>query len=82
MLWRNNMEMIMSMSNNNEPSLGSLSMSKPESVTTLRQPTDEQMQWCRDALHALLKCEECLMNYADRPSRLCPGCQAYREHQQ
>ncbi len=27
-------------------------------------------------------CEECGVNRADPPSRLCPGCQAYREHQQ
>jgi hypothetical protein len=27
-------------------------------------------------------CDGCLDNYADPPSNLCPGCQAYREHQQ
>lgn len=27
------------------------------------------------------KCEECDRYYADPPSKLCPGCQAYREHQ-
>lgn len=27
-------------------------------------------------------CDGCLDNYADPPSDLCPGCQAYREHQQ
>jgi hypothetical protein len=27
------------------------------------------------------KCEGCGQNYADPPSKLCPGCQAYREHQ-
>lgn len=27
-------------------------------------------------------CDECGENYADPPSKLCPGCQAYREHQQ
>jgi rubrerythrin len=27
-------------------------------------------------------CEECGKNYADPPSRVCPGCEAYREHQQ
>ena len=26
------------------------------------------------------KCEECGKNYADPPSKLCPGCQAYQEH--
>lgn len=26
-------------------------------------------------------CEECERYYADPPSRLCPGCEAYREHQ-
>ena len=27
------------------------------------------------------KCAECDRYYADPPSKLCPGCQAYREHQ-
>jgi hypothetical protein len=27
-------------------------------------------------------CLDCGKNRADPPSRLCPGCQAYREHQQ
>jgi len=27
------------------------------------------------------KCEGCGKNYADPPSKLCPGCQAYKEHQ-
>jgi len=27
------------------------------------------------------QCYECAVNYADTPSKLCPGCQAYREHQ-
>lgn len=27
-------------------------------------------------------CESCQQNYADPPSKLCPGCQAYKEHQQ
>jgi hypothetical protein len=25
-------------------------------------------------------CEGCGVNYADPPSKLCPGCQAYQEH--
>ena len=28
-----------------------------------------------------IKCEECGINYADPPSKLCPGCEAYRGHQ-
>lgn len=28
-----------------------------------------------------VKCEGCETNYADFPSKLCPGCQAYKEHQ-
>jgi len=28
------------------------------------------------------KCIECDKNIADYPSRLCPGCEAYKEHQQ
>lgn len=27
------------------------------------------------------RCEGCDKDYADPPSRLCPGCQAYRDHQ-
>lgn len=27
------------------------------------------------------KCDECGINYADPPSKICPGCEAYREHQ-
>lgn len=27
------------------------------------------------------RCAECDRYYADPPSKLCPGCQAYREHQ-
>lgn len=26
------------------------------------------------------RCAECSTNYADPPSDLCPGCEAYREH--
>jgi rubrerythrin len=26
------------------------------------------------------KCIECGTNYADPPSKLCPGCEAYQEH--
>lgn len=29
-----------------------------------------------------LICESCGVNRADPPSKLCSGCQAYREHQQ
>jgi hypothetical protein len=28
------------------------------------------------------RCVECGTNYADPPSKRCPGCEAYREHQQ
>ena len=27
------------------------------------------------------RCRGCWVNWADPPSQLCPGCQAYREHQ-
>lgn len=27
-------------------------------------------------------CESCGVNRSDPPSKLCPGCQAYQEHQQ
>lgn len=39
--------------------------------------TDAQMK-AHEA--AMLRCYECEVNYADTPSKLCPGCQAYREH--
>ena len=26
------------------------------------------------------RCEECEVNWADYPSKLCPGCEAYRDH--
>ena len=29
-----------------------------------------------------IKCSGCDSNYADYPSKLCPGCQAYKDHQQ
>ena len=28
-----------------------------------------------------VRCAECGKYYADPPSRLCPGCEAYQEHQ-
>lgn len=30
---------------------------------------------------APIRCDGCDTGYADPPSKLCPGCQAYREHQ-
>lgn len=36
---------------------------------------------CEMAKNAPVYCEECLDNIADPPSRLCPGCEAYKEHQ-
>lgn len=27
------------------------------------------------------KCDKCGINLADPPSKLCPGCEAYKEHQ-
>jgi hypothetical protein len=35
----------------------------------------------RKATRRRVRCEECRINWADLPSRLCPGCEAYREHQ-
>lgn len=40
--------------------------------------TDAQMK-AHEEIAA--RCYECEVNYADTPSKLCPGCQAYREHQ-
>lgn len=33
-----------------------------------------------DVTPALESCASCDVNLADPPSKLCPGCQAYREH--
>lgn len=41
-----------------------------------------ECQICEHQWGATAKCEECDTYAADPPSRLCPGCQAYREHQQ
>jgi len=30
--------------------------------------------------HRRRRCEDCGKNWADPPSKLCPGCEAYREH--
>jgi ribosomal protein L32 len=45
-----------------------------------KKPSKRAMQNSRRMPHRM-KCEECGKNYADPPSRLCPGCEAYREHQ-
>jgi hypothetical protein len=40
--------------------------------------------WMKEAdeiVRRPMKCEGCLQNWADPPSRLCPGCEAYSEHQ-
>lgn len=36
----------------------------------------------RDEMNAILRfrCEDCNKYWADYPSKLCPGCEAYREH--
>jgi len=34
--------------------------------------------WRKLAMHR--RCADCGTNWADPPSRLCPGCEAYREH--
>ena len=46
--------------------------------------TDEQDKEVQAAFDGMLPpmCEGCDQNRADPPSKLCPGCQAYREHQQ
>ena len=31
--------------------------------------------------HRRQRCEDCNIYLADWPSRLCPGCEAYKEHQ-
>ena len=51
-----------------------------------RECKDCGQSWYKDVNYSspfpLLRCEGCNTNYADSPSTLCPGCQAYREHQQ
>lgn len=34
----------------------------------------------REASLGIVLCEDCCENAADLPSKLCPGCEAYREH--
>lgn len=45
--------------------------------------TDEQDREVQAAFDSDLPpmCDGCGLNRADPPSKLCPGCQAYREHQ-
>jgi hypothetical protein len=35
----------------------------------------------KDTRQRRKRCVECGVNWSDPPSRLCPGCEAYREHQ-
>lgn len=46
---------------------------------------DEHKELLRDADREYRKrapiCESCGVNRSDPPSKLCPGCQAYQEHQ-
>ena len=46
---------------------------------------DLEMQWADGSPESPLpprrkRCDDCGKNWADRPSKLCPGCEAYREH--
>lgn len=46
--------------------------------------TPEEDQEVQDAFDGKIKapaiCEECGKGHSDPPSKLCPGCQAYRDH--
>lgn len=46
------------------------------------QPLSEKQRERYTKLRLPPKCEGCGVYRADPPSRLCPGCQAYEEHQQ
>lgn len=48
-----------------------------------RKPGQPHRKWkaaAKKRLQKPPKCLECGVNRADPPSRLCPGCEAYREH--
>lgn len=44
-----------------------------------RRPSDAQIERVRARRRPRL-CEECGVYPADPPSKICPGCEAYREH--
>jgi hypothetical protein len=49
-----------------------------------RKPGTPHKGWKKAARKRMAKpplCEGCRINPSDPPSRLCPGCQAYDEHQ-
>jgi hypothetical protein len=66
-------------------------MTNPQAAKSFEQPAEECMTitvWGPDnngnpkATKRPLKCSECGKDHTDPPSKLRPGCQAYKEHQQ
>ena len=52
------------------------------SIVTMWE-SDGRKRYARYTLEKLaqrMKCVECGTNFADYPSKLCPGCEAYRAH--
>lgn len=39
-----------------------------------------RLNWMERMCREPKLCDGCYQNYADSPSRLCPGCQAYGDH--
>lgn len=46
----------------------------------LPQPGEGDMPEQQRRIKHAKRCIDCLTNWADPPSKLCPGCQAYRDH--
>ena len=42
----------------------------------------QEQEYARNVLGWPTLCDGCGVHLSDPPSRLCPGCEAYREHQQ
>lgn len=54
-------------------------------IQSLESKIDEWAKGVADTFFSKInvkECEECGKFIADTPSKLCPGCQAYKEHQQ
>ncbi len=52
----------------------------PDAWTARKARINQQRPRAREGLPRRKRCVECGVNWSDPPSRLCPGCEAYREH--
>lgn len=50
-------------------------------VGSVCQAINRSMAAIREEMARRKRCEGCGVNWADPPSKLCSGCQAYRDHQ-